>query len=302
MSIRVALDHQTQYTYDRLVFLSPQWIRLKPAAHARTWPETYVLTVEPANHVLHWQQDPFGNFVARVDFMGAVQKMTIRVQLTVNLEPVNPFDFFVDSSAETFPFAYEAQLEKDLAPYLNVVKPDPSLVQWVSRIDQTQQATIDFLVSINRQVTRQIAYITRLDAGVQTADETLGRGVGSCRDSAWLLVLILRQIGLAARFVSGYLIQVADPASPLSPETDSLALHAWTEVYLPGAGWIGLDTTSGMMTTERHIPLACTADPVSAAPVTGATSQSEVTLTYQSVLARLPWKASQRTTPGRTTK
>ncbi|UFH54866.1 transglutaminase family protein [Spirosoma sp. KNUC1025] len=292
MAIRVALEHYTQYDYDRMVYLSPQLIRLKPAAHSRATIESYSLTVKPENHVLHWQQDPFGNFIARVDFSGAIQSMTIDVQLVASLEPVNPFDFFIDTYAESFPFDYETILKKELALYLEKSELGPYLAQWLKQIDfQTKLGTVDFLIRLNQQVCQAIAYRERLQPGVQTPDETLQRAIGSCRDLAWLLVQLLRQLGLAARFVSGYLAQLkvetsVENGSSESVE-DSLALHAWAEVYIPGAGWIGLDPTSGMLAAEGHIPLACTADPVSAAPLTGTAGLAETKFTYRSHLSRL---------------
>lgn len=291
MAIRIALNHHTQYQYDRSVFLSPHVIRLRPAAHAHASIETYSLTIEPENHVLHWQQDPFGNFLARVDFLGPLQTMAFQVHIQARLEPVNPFDFFIDTYAESYPFDYQAQLKKDLTSYLEVAQASPYLTEWLKQIDQTKRGTVDFLNYLNQRVYQHVAYSVRLQPGVQTAEETLQRAIGSCRDSGWLLVQVLRHLGLAARFVSGYLAQVSVTATkgntPVNPEGDSLGLHAWAEVYVPGAGWIGLDPTSGLLTTEGHIPLACTPDPVGAAPVTGTTDSCETTLTYTNTLVRL---------------
>lgn len=291
MAVRVALHHHTQYNYDRVVFASPHLIRLKPAAHTRTSIESYSLTIEPKNHVLHWQQDPFGNFLARVDFWEPMQTMTINVEIIACLEPVNPFDFFIDTYAGSFPFDYEARLKKDLAPYLEITEQGPHLTQWLRKFDQTKQGTVDFLINLNREVFQTVAYTVRLQPGVQTVEETLHQAIGSCRDSGWLLVQILRHLGLAARFVSGYLAQVATDETASNDSAslveNSLALHAWAEVYIPGAGWIGLDPTSGMLATEGHIPLACTPDPLGAAPITGTTDQTETTLTYTNTLDRL---------------
>ena len=293
MPTRIAIQHHTQYQYDRVVFVSPHLIRLKPAAHSRAIIESYSLTIEPANHVVHWQQDPFGNFIARVDFWEPMPKMSIGVAITAVLQPTNPFDFFLDTYAQSFPFQYDYQLTKYLAPFLEVAESGPRLAHWLTQVDQTKQGTIDFLIRLNQQINQDIAYTVRLQPGVQTPEETLEQRIGSCRDSSWLLVQVLRQFGLAARFVSGYLAQVA-PAEKTPPVpagsdiVDSLALHAWAEVFIPGAGWIGLDPTSGMLATEGHIPLACTPDPDSAAPVTGTTDITETTLTYTNTLVRLP--------------
>jgi transglutaminase-like putative cysteine protease len=283
MSVRVAIHHHTRYDYDRLVSLSPHLIRLRPVAHSPALIESYSLTIQPANHVLHWQQDPFGNFIARVDFWEPMSFMSIDVEIIARLEPVNPFDFLLDSYAISFPFDYEPQLKKDLAPYLDVTEQGHHWEQWLQTIDRTEQGTIDFLIMLNRRIFQDIAYTTRMEPGVQTPEETLDLAIGSCRDSGWLLVQTLRHFGLAARFVSGYLAQVV-PKGPSELTENSLALHAWAEVFIPGAGWIGFDPTSGMLATEGHIPLACTSEPNGAAPVTGTTDINETTLSYTNTL------------------
>lgn len=288
MALRVALHHHTQYDYDRAVFLSPHQIRLRPAAHCQAVIESYSLTIQPANHVVRWQQDPFGNFIARVDFEGMVQQMIIDVAIVARLEPVNPFNFLVDPYAQLFPFQYEPQLQEDLTPYLVTETLGPLLTNWLRQFDQPKQNTIEFLIKLNQQARADIAYTVRLQPGVQTPEETLTNAIGSCRDSGWLVVQTLRHLGLAARFVSGYLAQVSGDMPSTTESGDSLALHAWAEVFIPGAGWIGLDPTSGMLATESHIPLACTSNPTSAAPLTGMAGSSESTLTYSSTLTRLP--------------
>ena len=291
MAIRVAINHKSIYQYDRLVSLSPHIFRLKPAVHCRTPIEAYSLKIEPESHFINWQQDPFGNYQARVVFSEPTRALSLEVDLVANMTIINPFDFFLEESAEHFPFSYEPQLNKELMPFMEVKENSPLLTEWLIGVDRSKQKLIDFLVGINRRLWEDIKYSIRMEPGVQTCDETLEKRIGSCRDSGWLLVQILRHLGLAARFVSGYLVQlVADQKpvdGPAGPPQDFTDLHAWCEVYAPGAGWIGLDPTSGLFAGEGHIPLACVPDPVSAAPVTGYTSPCETEFTYSNTVQRI---------------
>ena len=273
MSIRVALHHRTVYEYDRLVTLLPQVVRLRPAPHCRTPILSYSLNVLPEPHYLNWQQDPYSNYLARLVFPKPVREFAVEVELIAELTSINPFDFFIEAGAEQSPFAYDAALAKELIPYLEVESAGPNLQNLVHSLRPKKVRTIDHLVAINRKLCDLIRYIVRLEPGIQGCEETLTLASGSCRDSAWLLVQTLRHLGYAARFASGYLIQLkADEKSldgPSGPEKDFTDLHAWAEVYIPGAGWIGLDPTSGLLTSEGHLPLACAADPTNAAPITG---------------------------------
>ncbi|QES90108.1 transglutaminase family protein [Rhizosphaericola mali] len=293
MSIKVAIKHRTLYKYDRPVSLSPHTFRLRPAAHSRTPIESYSFKIKPKDHFINWQQDPFGNFQARVVFPEKTTELEVDVEVIARLEVINPFDFFVESYAETFPFKYTDILEKELAPYLEIMDDGPLLDLWVKEnIDVSKPTSIvDFLVDINQKVNQNINYSIRMEPGVQTPDFTLQKSLGSCRDSGWLLVQALRKLGLAARFVSGYLVQLsADEKSldgPSGPEADFTDLHAWAEVYIPGAGWIGLDATSGLFAGEGHIPLACTPDYRSAAPVVGASDKAEVTFEFENKVTRI---------------
>lgn len=280
MSIRVALNHITHYRYDRLVALGPQTLRLRPAPHCRTPIVSYSMRVEPADHFINWQQDAFANYQARLVFPEKTREFKITVDLVVEMAVYNPFDFFLEPSAEEFPFKYEPHVAEELAPYLVKREMTPRFKAFVDSIDRTPAGTTNFLVELNQRLQREIAYIIRMEPGVQTPEETLEKALGSCRDTSWLLVETLRQLGLAARFVSGYLIQLTpDQRSldgPSGTEVDFTDLHAWCEVYLPGAGWIGFDPTSGLLAGEGHIPVACTPEPGSAAPISGAVDKSEV--------------------------
>ena len=274
MAIRVAIRHQTIYRYDRPVSLLPHVFRLRPAAHCRTPIESYTVKIKPAKHFINWQQDPFGNYQARVVFNELAQELFVEVELIAAMTVINPFDFFVEDYALRYPFTYPPLLKQELEPYLDAQEHGPSLKAWMNLTDGSGQNTVDFLVGLNRRVSRDIAYAIRMEPGIQTCEETLENRLGSCRDSAWLLVQVLRHKGLAARFVSGYLVQLAADFKsldgPTGPEQDFTDLHAWVEVYVPGAGWIGLDPTSGLFAGEGHIPLACTPHPISAAPITGS--------------------------------
>jgi uncharacterized protein (DUF2126 family) len=295
MPTRVAIRHHTAYGYDRPVELSPQIVRLRPAPHARTPIAAYSLKIKPEPHFLNWQQDPFGNYQARVVFPARVSRLVIDVEVIADLVTINPFDFFLEDYAERVPFTYDEQLQKELAPYLEVAEDSPLLTDWVARTEHRPAAagepTVNWLVRLNQQLARDIHYNVRMEPGVQSCQTTLERRNGSCRDSAWLLVQILRHHGLAARFVSGYLVQLTPDErvldGPNGPEADFTDLHAWAEVYLPGAGWVGLDATSGLFAGEGHIPLAATPSPASAAPLSGYSEPAEVTFDFANSVERI---------------
>ncbi len=291
MPIRVALHHKTSYTYDRLVQLSPQVIRLRPAPHCRTPVTAYSLKIEPKEHFLNWQQDPHSNFLARVVFPERVRNFTVEVDLVAEMTVINPFDFFLEPYAEKFPFRYEPALELELTPFLHVQPAGPKLKEYLATVDRSSQRVIDFLVGVNQKLQHDIKYLIRMEPGVQASEETLTLGSGSCRDSAWLMVETLRHLGLAARFVSGFLIQLKPDMKSLDgasgTDRDFTDLHAWTEVYLPGAGWVGLDPTSGLFAGEGHLPLAATPEPSSAAPVSGNVDPCEVSFAHEMSVRRV---------------
>jgi uncharacterized protein (DUF2126 family)/transglutaminase-like putative cysteine protease len=300
VSIHVALNHVTHYRYDRRVALSAHVVRLRPAPHSRTRILSYSMRVDPAKHFTNWQQDPESNYLARIVFPDKTQELRIEVDLIAEMAVLNPFDFFLEPHAETFPFAYTAEEANDLAPYLKKAPASALFTEYLASISRAPVGTANFLVDLNGRLARDVRYLIRLEPGVQTPNETLLNASGSCRDSAWLLVQLLRHLGLAARFASGYLIQlVADVKSldgPSGPTADFADLHAWCEVYLPGAGWIGFDPTSGLLAGEGHIPLACTPEPQSAAPVSGLVETSEVQFEHSLQVTRM-WEAPRVTKP-----
>ena len=325
MSIHVALHHKTHYQYDRLVNLGPQVVRLRPAPHSRTRILSYSLKITPEKHFINWMQDPQSNYSARLVFEEPTREFCVEVDLVAEMAVFNPFDFFLEPQAEKFPFAYDPSLDHELAPFQRKCWLTPLFTRYLTGIrrdllgeirrrtkkerieipEKDKPRTIDFLVAINQRLWKDIKYTIRLEPGVQTPEETLEKLSGSCRDSAWLLCQLMRHCGLASRFVSGYLIQLkADQKSldgPSGAEKDFTDLHAWTEVYLPGGGWIGLDPTSGLLAGEGHIPLACTPDPSSAAPISGATDECKcefgfemaVTRIYESPRVTLPYTEEQ---------
>lgn len=291
MSLHVALHHVTHYRFDKPISLTPHVIRLRPAPHCRTPVLSYSLKVEPSDHFINWQQDPFSNYLGRVVFPKKTTELKITVDLIADMSVYNPFDFFLEPSAEQFPFSYDDASKKELAPYLDKVELGPHFKKFIDNVDKSLQGTIDFLVSLNQQVHDRVNYLIRLEPGVQTPEQTLSLSSGSCRDSGWLLVQALRHLGLAARFVSGYLIQLTPDVKsldgPSGTDVDFTDLHAWCEVYLPGAGWIGLDPTSGLLAGEGHIPLACSPEPSSAAPVTGGLDECQVTFSHDMHITRI---------------
>jgi uncharacterized protein (DUF2126 family) len=296
MSVQVALSHWTRYRYDKAVSVGPQVIRLRPAPHCRTPILSYSLHVTPAGHFLNWQLDAHNNYLARVLFPEKTNEFVVAVDLVAGLSPINPFDFFLEPGVADYPFEYAPDLAKDLEPYRSVDPAGPLLQTFLGKLSREKRGTIGFLVDLNGRVRDEIEYVTRLVPGVQTCEQTLQKGTGSCRDSSWLLVQVLRHLGIAARFVSGYLIQLiadesapfeAESEAPSGPQTDSADFHAWGEVFLPGAGWIGMDPTSGLFAGEGHIPLVCTPSASKAAPIEGTIELANVDFSYSISIRRL---------------
>ena len=275
MGIQVALKHRTHYRYDKTVSLGPQIIRLRPSLHCRTPILSYSLDVSPVEHSLRWQLDSASNQQAHILFPKKTSEFSVEVDLVADLSPLNPFDFLLDPAVENYPFQYPPEVARDLYPYLLVDPPGALLRDFVESCRNQQTSTVDFLLLINHKVRDDISYVTRLEQGIQTSEETLQMRSGSCRDSAWMLVECLRNLGIAARFVSGYLIQLAEPNNEQNtvesgPQSDSADLHAWAEAFLPGAGWIGLDPTNGIFCNDNFIPAAVGLRPADITPISGS--------------------------------
>jgi len=288
MGIQVALHHRSQYRYDKAVSLGPQTIQLRPAPHGRTSVLSYSLEVTPADRILNWQSDPLANHIARIIFPNKTKEFIVQVDLVADLTPINPFAFFIEPGFETYPFEYTDEAARNLSPYLFPEPAGPLLREFLESVPVQPQSTLNLLMDLNRKTRDEVDYTTRYEHGVQSCEQTLSEGTGSCRDSAWLLVQILRNLGLAARFVSGYLIQLAKEDGALDgPSSDSADLHAWAEVFIPGAGWIGMDATSGLLTAEGHIPLACAPTALEAAPIGGTVERAGVEFSYEMSVRRI---------------
>ncbi len=300
MSIHVAIHHVTTYRYDRPVTLSPQVVRLRPAPHCRSRILGYSLQVLPAKHFINWQQDPESNYLARLVFPETTTDLRIEVDVVAEMAVINPFDFFLEPHAEKWPFQYEESLQTELAPYRALSPSTPLLDAFVEAISREARSTNDFLVELNQQLSRHIRYVIRLEPGLQTPEETLEKRSGSCRDTAWLLAQILRRLGLAARFVSGYLVQLKADAKPLDdgpagrPRTSSISTPGarCTCPARAGSGSIRPRALRG----EGHLPLACTPEPSSAAPVSGLVSECETTFEHEMTVTRV-WEAPRVTRP-----
>ena len=289
--MRIRIRHETSYRYPKPAIFGPHTIRLCPADHAGASVLSYNLQLNPEAEV-RWQRDPWGNRIARATFSEGTQSdsLTLVVDAAFDIRPVNPFDFFVDDRCRDLPFSYPDELTTELEPFLARPSVGPLLAQFLESCPAHGYVT-DHLVRLNRKIAKEVQYIIRNEPGIQTSEETLRSARGSCRDSAALLVDAFRAQGLAARFVSGYLIQLADegniPNEARGVEHDVLDLHAWAEVYVPGAGWVGLDGTSGLLTGEGHVPLAGTVDPAHAAPVDGTTNLTANAVHFDMAVQRL---------------
>src|SRR3954447_4043233 len=186
MSALISLHHVTRYAYDRPVALGPQLIRMRTEPHGRTRIALYAMQVTP-EHDERWQSDPHGNWVARCTFPDMTREFSVTIDLQAALAPVNPFDFFVEPYATTYPFALPSDLAHELTGYCDPEPAGTRLTAFLKDLPRGPVDTVRFLVELNARVQRMVRYITRLEEGTLSPEETLAAGAGSCRDSAWLL-------------------------------------------------------------------------------------------------------------------
>src|SRR5262245_7071054 len=173
MAIRVSLHHVTEYRYDRPVTIQPHVVRLRPAPHCRTPITSYSLRVLPEPHFLNWQQDPYSNYLARCVFPNPTRRLRVEVDLVADLTIINPFDFFIESYGEQYPFEYDPTLARELAPFLECEPPGTKLQALICELRPAKRRTVDHLVEINRRLQSEVAYIIRMEPGIQTCEETL---------------------------------------------------------------------------------------------------------------------------------
>lgn len=300
MSSQVLVRHHTCYRYDRPVSLGPQIIRLRPVAAAQPFIQTYALRIAPPYVAQTWQHDAYGNQVAKVVFDGQVRFFDITIELEADLTPRNPFAFTLHPAALSWvqpapsqsggafkqPFYAYAPPAMPLQLYLDASHAGAGCMAFLANwLPTAPTETVAMLVALNKAVASHIQYQLRMEPGVWSPEETLERQSGSCRDSAWLMVALLRRLGFVARFVSGYLIQSGQSAE--GEELLTCDLHAWAETFIPGAGWVGFDTTSGFLTAQTHVALAASPTPEDAAPVSGLLDQCHATFDVSMQAQRL---------------
>lgn len=269
-----SLTHLTHYRYDAPVTVLPHYLRLKPCRHYGV--KTFNLELNPSPKNVHWQRDLFGNEVARAVFYEQALSLEIKTYFTFSLEEKNPFSFVLESDASYYPFVYKQDEHSALQPYLYSGEDSAAFHAWVQALQCEHVYIIEHMRAVAAAVVEKVAYRQREEEGVLSCDAMLSGQAGSCRDMSWLLAQTLRSMGIATRFVAGYLLQPRENSSELDVE-----YHAWVECYLPGAGWVGLDATSGLLTAQYHIPVAYAHVPAGVAAVSGATSPTQATLSHE---------------------
>ena len=259
---RYRIIHRTYYNFTSAVALGPHGLRLRPREGHELRIESFDTKISPEAE-LFWHRDVEGNSVATATFSGTTRQLAIESELVIQQYLEDPLDFLVADYAVAYPFSYQPDDEFLLAPYMTLSDSDAGadVKRWIDGLWSRGEAiqTYSLLQRLNTAIYESMTYTVREEPGVQTASTTLGARAGSCRDFAQLFMAAARRLGLAARFVTGYL---HDPLSLVAGAT-----HAWAEIYLPGAGWKGFDPTIGAIVGADHIPVAVARLPVSVPPV-----------------------------------
>jgi transglutaminase-like putative cysteine protease len=258
--------HVTEYKFSAPVTLLPHRLLLRPRENHALRITASSLSIHPA-HTLRWHRDALDNSVASVNFLTPSNSLRVASNISVDLFEDAPLDFLVEGYAVTYPFTYALEEQGDLAAFQQSVYDQDSFAvkQWLMDLGCWLEPIDTFVLldRVNRDIAGRFLYQVREEPGVQTPAQTLASHSGSCRDFAALFMEACRHLGLASRFVSGYLDIDAT-------EGGNASTHAWAEVYLPGPGWKGFDPTSGVLTDNRHIPVAVARHPEAVPPVAGS--------------------------------
>jgi len=262
--MKLGLRYQTTYRYDEPVGFSPHDVRLFPRSDRFSRVRRLDFTATP-KATIRYSRDVFENTVASCYFPERSKELEFRLAINLDLDEKDPFHFILESGAVEMPFEYETGIAKFLAPYRERrVKERLSVPGWEPPTNKKRRGTVETLAELNQRLHECIGYERREEGAALSPAETLRLGRGACRDVAVLLAEILRQMGLAARLTSGYLRE-----SDSETKRAEGSLHAWTEVFLPGAGWIGLDATNGVFCNHNFIAAAVGLTPGDITPISG---------------------------------
>lgn len=263
---RIQILHVTEYQFPQPVVLLSHRLLVRPREGHDVRIESSRLDISPAYQV-RWTRDVYGNIVATLEFQELAATLKVTSEVIVQLRTDAAMVFPLAHTATQFPFQYDEPEQPDLLHYVQpiYVADKPQVMTWLGDLVHPEQhwETTALLNAINAKIANEIQYEVREEPGVQSPKVTLDRRRGSCRDVATLFIEACRGCGLAARFVSGYLLSLASAG-------DTHSTHAWSEVYLPGSGWCGFDSTSGLMVDEDHVAVAVHRHPEAIAPISGS--------------------------------
>ncbi len=269
--LRISIEHSNRYRYTRPVELTKHRLMLRPSENHGLNILESSLEVSPL-HQISWEHDVFDNSVAHLNFTEKTDELIITSRYELEQFNLNPFDFVMEIYTNDLPFAYRGDDAIDLQPFMQPQFPEAEAAvrEWLRPFldAEGRGKTLDFLLATNSAIAEQFGYGRREEEGTQTPAETLKLRTGTCRDFALLFMEIARHMGLAARYVSGYLCSSAEDET--APEVADNSTHAWTEIYLPGAGWKGFDPTSGILAAGYHVRVAATRNPAQATPIRGS--------------------------------